>query len=305
MKLSKTYPVLLFFFLLIFCGRAFAQTELPAIKVEMPGCIKYDYDNYRYVFENKAAAERDLSNNEINAADCRKIINKIDFAKFTLLGIAFQNAECRGFPLEYKVTKDDAAKFYRFQIAHPPLTSPCEGISRHELWVLAPKLPSGYRVDFNIDMKLPFGAEVKLPEHGFFGEERGCLQINTMVYNDESLKKLLAFEQCAKTLKADQFDLKKQTVIGYSVGGDCHMRLENRLYRDDAKKMFTLVFKNVWGGCRAGGWRYGLIAIDKIPADYRVKFVEYLVEDDDWRDIREAYDREVIWTADGQFVGSK
>jgi hypothetical protein len=299
MKLSKTWPVLFFFFLFIFCVQAFAQTELPAVRIEMPGCVKYTYDNSRRVFENKKAVEQELSNNEINAADCRKIINRIDFEKFTLLGIVFQNAECHGFALEYKVIKDEAARAYRFQIAHPPLTFICEGLSRHELWVLAPKLPAGYRVDFDVETKMPFGTEVRLPEGGFFDEERGCLQINTMVYNEESLKALLAFDQCAKTLKADQFDLKKQTIIGYSVGGDCHMRLENKLYRDDAKKMFTLVSKNIWGGCRAGGWRHGLVTIDKISADYRVKFVEYLVEDDDWRDIREHSDSGAVWTPDG------
>jgi hypothetical protein len=152
-----------------------------------------------------------------------------------------------------------------------------------------------------------FGKEVKIfrpDQFGLFSQD--CLQIDTMVYNEESLNKLLAFERCVrKELPQDRFDLKKQTIIGYSVGGDCLMSLGTKLYRDDDKKLFTFVMRNIWGGCRAGGWKRGLFAIDKIPSDYRVKFVEYLVEEYPTKRIREHSDSGAIWTADGQKVASE
>jgi hypothetical protein len=129
-----------------------------------------------------------------------------------------------------------------------------------------------------------------------------CLQVDSMVYNEESLKRLLAFEQCSKMFASGKVDLKKETLIGWQVGGDCRMLVETKLYRSDKEKLFTFVVKNIYGGCRAGGWRRGMFTIDKIPSDYKVKFVEYLVERYGTDQIREASDSGEIWTADGQNI---
>jgi hypothetical protein len=148
-----------------------------------------------------------------------------------------------------------------------------------------------------------FGKEISLPVATVF--ERGntsCLHIENRVYNQESWKRLFDFAQCAEALKGAQIDLKKQTLIGYHIGGDCHMMMRMNLYRDDAKKLFTLVIRNIYGGCRAAGWHYGLYALDKIPADYKFKFVEYLVEDDKDRYLREHSESGAVWTADGKQV---
>jgi len=148
-----------------------------------------------------------------------------------------------------------------------------------------------------------FGKEVPVsPVGGAAGFTNVCLQVDTMVYNEESLKKLLAFEDCSKMFGGGKIDLKKETLIGWQAGGDCHMFVETKLYRNDQEKLFTFVINNFYGGCRAAGWRHGLFTIEKIPPDYKVKFVEYLVERYNVGQAREASDSGETWTADGQKV---
>lgn len=57
---------------------------------------------------------------------------------------------CHSFPMKHKLIKDEAAKLYRFQVTHPPVKAICAGIYHHTLWILAPKLPAGYDVDFTV-----------------------------------------------------------------------------------------------------------------------------------------------------------
>jgi hypothetical protein len=149
-----------------------------------------------------------------------------------------------------------------------------------------------------------FGKEIQLPVATVFerGNTASCLHIENRVYNEESWKRLFDFAQCAEALKNTQIDVKKQTLVGYHIGGDCHMTMRMNLYRDDARKLYTLVIRNIYGGCRAGGWRYGFYELDKMPADYYFKFVEYLVEDDKDRNLRLANDSGETWSADGKQV---
>lgn len=282
------------------------QTELQTVEIGLSYCVKFNFENPNYIFKTRSALEAALSNYSNNIHDCLQRIKDLDLTGNILLGMDIYNGECHSFPLRHKVVKDEAAKLYRFQVTHPPLKSRCAGMTHHQLWVLVPKLPPGYDVAFEVSEKKPpeaqFGKEISIPAaDGFPSLSRSCLQIDNMVYNEDSFKKLLSFAQCAKVLKADQFDLKKQTLIGWQTGGDCLMRVETKLYRDDEKKLFTFVVRNIWGGCRAGGWRQGMFAIDKIPSHYRVKFVEYLVQEYSDR-IREASDSGDTWTADGQKV---
>jgi hypothetical protein len=306
----STLLVLFILALLFFAlgGTISAQAEIETVKIEMAGCVKYDYENPNHVFKDAAALKAARPGYK-NASDCDRIVKNIDFDKYVLLGAQFQNAQCHGFALEHKLVKDDAKKQYRFQVTHPPVKEICAGISYYELWVLAPKLPSGYDTAFEIGERNPpgeqFGKEVPVsPAAGYASRSVTCLNVDTRVYNEESLKKLLSFGQCSQMFQGAKIDFKKQTLIGWQVGGDCHMMVDTNFYRDDKEKLFTLVIKNIWGGCRAGGWRQGMFTVDKIPSDYKVKFVEYLVEDRAGKDSREANDSNAVWTADGQNIPS-
>ena len=98
------------------------------------------------------------------------------------------------------------------------------------------------------------------------------------IYDDEKLKPLLANPKCVERLRALNFDHKTQTLIHYSAGGDCHMRLRTKIFRSDTDKKYLLVINNVYGGCRAGGSREGWMVIDKIPEGYSLIISEVPVD---------------------------
>ncbi len=311
MGLAYTARNLTTFFLLalglqlLLSTAARAQIVLETTKAELVGCVKYDHEKPGYVFEDQDTLEAAFYRADEYNKVCRKEAGRIDFDKYTLLGVDIRNAQCHEFPLEHKVIKDDAAMLYRLQITHPHHYSPCAGITTHGLWVLVPKLPSGYRATFEISEKLTpeeeeYGKEVRFFNTGLSASApANCLQIDNRVYNEESLKNLLSFDQCRKIFDVDKVDLKDQTLIGWQAGGDCMMRVETNLYRDDKKKLFTLLTKNRWGGCRAGGWREGLFTIPKIPADYNVKFIEYQM-DLRSESFSDDFDKHRVWSAGGQ-----
>ncbi|HEV7643204.1 MAG TPA: hypothetical protein VGO50_04610 [Pyrinomonadaceae bacterium] len=301
-----------FFLLALGLQLLFLHTEakaqpfvLETIKADLVGCVKYDHEKPGYVFEDldalKAAFYPAGEYNKI----CRKEAGRIDFAKYSLLGVDIRNAQCHEFLLEHKVIKDDAAMLYRFRITHPHHYSPCAGITTHGLWVLVPKLPSGYRATFEISERMTpeeeeYGKEVRVFNiDGMASSPARCLRIDNRVYNEESLKTLLSFDECRKISAADKVDLKNQTLIGWQARGDCRMLVETCLYRDDKKKLFTFLIKNRWGGCRAAGWHEGLLTIPKIPADYNVNFVEYQMSLNS-ESFSDDFDKHRAWSADGQ-----
>jgi hypothetical protein len=157
MKYSLLFLTLLLF---ISAGPAAAQPDAPkqvslkTIEVDLIYCIKFNFENPNYIFKTTLALESALR--PYNNADiCGEKIKDIDFSRYTLLGVDIYNGECHSFPMEHKVIKDEAAKLYRFQVTHPQAKIPCAGIYHHELWVLAPKLPEGYDVVFEITEKKP------------------------------------------------------------------------------------------------------------------------------------------------------
>jgi hypothetical protein len=58
---------------------------------------------------------------------------------------------------------------------------------------------------------------------------------------------------------------------------------------------------NIYGGCRAGGWESGLFSVDKIPADYRVKFVRVLADRNGAERYPDRHETET-WAGDGRKV---
>lgn len=121
------------------------------------------------------------------------------------------------------------------------------------------QLPAGY---FEIQGKRP--AISPFDERGY----GGCFLVDGGIVDEAMLKPLMERKECADEIKALAVDLKKETLIAYRVGGDCHMSIRHKLFRNDDEKKLLLVVNNLYGGCRAGGSRKGWIVLDKLPADY-------------------------------------
>ncbi|MBX7170366.1 MAG: hypothetical protein K1X72_05365 [Pyrinomonadaceae bacterium] len=100
-----------------------------------------------------------------------------------------------------------------------------------------------------------------------------CFQAENKVYNVEDFKKLTADKDCSET-KILKVDFAKQSLIGYETRGDCFVRGDAKVFRNDSTKTYKIKITNYWGGCRAGGVFAGWIVIDKIPDDYKVEFNE-------------------------------
>lgn len=98
------------------------------------------------------------------------------------------------------------------------------------------------------------------------------------VFDEAALQKLFTIPKCEDSIKAMNLDLSRQTLVGYSVGGDCHMRVSVRTFRSDRDKKYLTIINNIYGGCRAGGWRSGWIILDKMPAGYTLEVKEVRVE---------------------------
>lgn len=81
-------------------------------------------------------------------------------------------------------------------------------------------------------------------------------------------------ETCVNPFDLLQVDLEKQTLIGYRVSGDCHVRARAEVFRDDAAKTVRVKIIKKGGECRAVGHFQGWTIVGKIPNDYKAEFTE-------------------------------
>ena len=124
------------------------------------------------------------------------------------------------------------------------------------------QLPAGY-VEVTPIRGIPTGG----PRSGI----APCSIRENGVFDQEALQKLFVRRECEDSIKALNLDLSRQTLVGYSVGGDCHMQVKVRTFRSDQDKKYLTVINNIDGGCRAGGWRSGWLVFDKMPAGYTLE----------------------------------
>lgn len=115
-------------------------------------------------------------------------------------------------------------------------------------------------------------------------DQLGCFR-GSGIYDAEMVRSVIskndavAYErECVDPTKAMGIDLATHTLVRYSVASDCHMRVATKVIRSDAEKKFKLVINNIYGGCRAGGWRQGWVAFEKIPPDYAFEIIEVKVD---------------------------
>jgi hypothetical protein len=147
---SKIFLLFLGLLVLGIAESAPAQKEPESVIYTMKNCVDFARQGDKFVFNSKAALEATFWTGD---KLCPKEAGDIDFDKYTLIGVDIHNSECWGFPMQYKLIRDESAKLYRFQVTHPRVIAPCRGLYHHDLWILTPKLPEGYEVEFEIKVK--------------------------------------------------------------------------------------------------------------------------------------------------------
>ena len=108
-----------------------------------------------------------------------------------------------------------------------------------------------------------------------------CFGVNNKIVDEKEFNDLKKDPRC-KLLTGLNVNFAKNTLISYSVGGDCHMRVDTDVFRNDNSKTYRVIINNYWGRCRAGGRHRGWLVINKIPVDYKLKFEVKLIEHLPW-----------------------
>lgn len=105
-----------------------------------------------------------------------------------------------------------------------------------------------------------------------------CVQRENSVVSKEDFRTILVDTRCKNLKKTLEVDFEKQTLISFSVRGDCFVSGNGKIFRSDAGKKYTVKISTRPGGCRAAGSYQRWLVIDKIPDDYKVEFVESKTE---------------------------
>ena len=85
-------------------------------------------------------------------------------------------------------------------------------------------------------------------------------------------------KECETAVANLNVNYETSRLLYWSAASDCHMRVAVKLFRSDVEKRVRLVLNNIYGGCRAGGWRAGWVVIDKPPAGYTVSIDEVKID---------------------------
>ncbi len=98
------------------------------------------------------------------------------------------------------------------------------------------------------------------------------------VYDEERLRADAAKSNCRMPENGSGVDHTRHVLVGYSVAGDCHMKVAVRVFRINAERRYRVVINNIYGGCRAGGRRKGWVMFEKPPDGYDIDITEINVD---------------------------
>ncbi len=116
-------------------------------RIDLKDCIQLIRTDKRAIFSNEEfllAVRNDASRDR-----CLKDLEKIDFDKHTLLGININSGYCRvPSGLEVNAFRDDLGQEYLLSVSYLEPGGVCRHLSRYDVWVLVPKMPDGYYVNF-------------------------------------------------------------------------------------------------------------------------------------------------------------
>ncbi len=127
---------------------------------------------------------------------------------------------------------------------------------------------------FAQQIEFPNDLGTEIPIVAKIGAKRfRCYSTKNLIVTKQEFEKLLDNKKCSP-LKLLEVDFSKHTLINYQVGGDCFMRVKQKVFRNEKTKTYNVQVKNYWGRCRAGSLYQGWIVINKIPEDYKVELKE-------------------------------
>jgi len=106
----------------------------------------------------------------------------------------------------------------------------------------------------------------------------GCVQLKDGRYDADMIEELRKFENCRKHIPEGDIDLASRTLVRWSAGSDCHMRVVVKVFRVDVEQKYKVIVNNIYGGCRAGGSRSGWITFERLPQNYSVEMIEVRVD---------------------------
>lgn len=123
--------------------------------------------------------------------------------------------------------------------------------------------------------------EIMVPILQSFSSRNFRCLVEDNFYDEAGFKWLINNKDCSfPKSEAFQPDFKTQTLVGFRVHGDCHVRASAAVFRNDKVKKYEIRVRNIWGGCRAGGGTFqGWFTIEKIKSDYKVEFSEIKADD--------------------------
>lgn len=144
------YRQLLFVVLFSMLAATVAGAQaLETRRIDFKGCVWMDL-NGRMIIRDQAAFLKAVQNGA-GRERCLKDIEKIDFEKYTLLGAELNTGYCRTpLGLDAWTLADEEKKRYVLKISYLEPEGLCRAMSRYDLWVLVPRLPENYTVEFEI-----------------------------------------------------------------------------------------------------------------------------------------------------------
>ncbi len=150
------FSLMAFLFALASPAPSFTQCdgcrELETSQLDLEGCINFRYPNTQLVIRDEATM-KSLVRNDMSRERCLAHLKDIDFSKHTLVGIELRTGWCRDPLFTYRVIKEEAKKKYLLAVRYQPPEVGCRALDQYDLWVLVPRLPEQYEVDFEVKAK--------------------------------------------------------------------------------------------------------------------------------------------------------
>ena len=133
-----------------FCSIILAQAQnLETRQIDLKSCIQTFFDK-EFIIRDREIFLKTIRN-DASRDECLQNLENIDFDKFTLLGIELNTGYCdMPLGLELNAVKDEAKKQYILNISYLAPQGTCRALSQYDLWILVPKLPENYTVNFNV-----------------------------------------------------------------------------------------------------------------------------------------------------------
>lgn len=124
---------------------------LETLSYQMKTCINISFGREQVVIKDEETFNKSIRNPERCGGNN---LEKIDFDKYTLLGVKIYTGHCQTPPLKYRTAKYSTKKEYILSISYLA-GGICRGVSYHDIWVLVPKIPEDYRVIFETEAVKP------------------------------------------------------------------------------------------------------------------------------------------------------